>query len=342
MVTGVPGIGKRAFRDWLSYRFLCLEPEDLDACGRCTACRQHRADSSSDRRNLVPEEAGRLIKIDAIRDLVAWLQLTAERDSYRLAVIDPAERMNRNAANSLLKTLEEPAERVLILLISDAPSRLPATVRSRCQTVTLRSSDPVAARHWLAGRLEERQEADNVSGGAAGDKAGAEAKGVGASAGGPAGVNARMTAEADSHSPMRDAAFWLARARGAPFLALRLASAEAEATRRTVFKAWEALLLHRASIGRIVESVSRQGTAEVLELCLELCSQSLRALSGLPPGPDPALNSTVSVTAERLTAEQWFTVRDRIAYLYRIDSASFRTNTVLEGLFADIRIRIQA
>jgi DNA polymerase-3 subunit delta' len=78
------------------------------------------------------------ITVDDVRGLGAFLGTTAAEGGWRVAIIDPAEAMNRNAANALLKTLEEPPQGAVILLVSHAPGLLPATVRSRCRRMTLR------------------------------------------------------------------------------------------------------------------------------------------------------------------------------------------------------------
>lgn len=77
------------------------------------------------------------ITVDAIRDLTGFFAQTAAEDGWRVAIIDAADELNRNAANALLKTLEEPPRKALILLVCNAPGRLPATVRSRCRTLAL-------------------------------------------------------------------------------------------------------------------------------------------------------------------------------------------------------------
>ena len=75
--------------------------------------------------------------MDDVRKANAFLSLTAGEGGWRVVIVDAAEEMNRNAANALLKRLEEPPSRVLFLLVSHAPSRMPATLRSRCRPLTL-------------------------------------------------------------------------------------------------------------------------------------------------------------------------------------------------------------
>ncbi|MGE3928038.1 MAG: AAA family ATPase, partial [Lautropia sp.] len=76
--------------------------------------------------------------------------MTAFRDGARVIVIDPADALSPAAANALLKRLEEPGERTVFLLVTHRPDRLPATVRSRCRTVTVPRPEPAAALAWLA------------------------------------------------------------------------------------------------------------------------------------------------------------------------------------------------
>ena len=85
-------------------------------------------------------ERGRLraeIIVEDVRTANAFLSLTAGEDGWRVVIVDAADEMNRNAANALLKRLEEPPGRVLFLLVSHAPSRVPATLRSRCRVLAL-------------------------------------------------------------------------------------------------------------------------------------------------------------------------------------------------------------
>ena len=109
-------------------------------------------------------DRGRLraeIVVDDVRKANAFLSLTAGEGGWRVVIVDAADEMNRNAANALLKRLEEPPSRVLFLLVSHAPSRMPATLRSRCRLLSL-----VAAARAGAGRAAGRRDARLAGGGA--------------------------------------------------------------------------------------------------------------------------------------------------------------------------------
>jgi DNA polymerase-3 subunit delta' len=151
LLRGAQGLGKGRFARRLAAALLCPTPDDSgDACGRCDACRQTTAGSHPDLLWAVPEEAGRAIKIDAVRELIAKSALAAQPAAYRVCLIEPADALNRASANALLKTLEEPTAQTVLLLVSSHPDRLPATIRSRCQLVTFRIPGPEAASQWLA------------------------------------------------------------------------------------------------------------------------------------------------------------------------------------------------
>ncbi len=92
------------------------------------------------------------ILVDDVRRLGRFFGLTASEGGWRIAIIDAADEMNRNAANALLKMLEEPPARAILLLVAHAPGRLPATIRSRCRRLALRPLDgsmvgEIVARH---------------------------------------------------------------------------------------------------------------------------------------------------------------------------------------------------
>ena len=104
---------------------------------------------------LEPDDKGRLRKqvtVDQIRAVCGDLSLTSHSGGAKVAVIAPAERMNRNAANSLLKTLEEPTPGTLLILVRARTGTLPATIASRCQRVRVVAPDPDAAGRWLRDR----------------------------------------------------------------------------------------------------------------------------------------------------------------------------------------------
>lgn len=150
LLAGPAGVGKRRFAMALGAGLLCQSPKDGVACGSCRACALLAAGTHPDWAWLAPEEKGKAIKIDSIRQQVETMAQTAQQGGRKLVVLEPAEAMNRNAANALLKTLEEPSGATVILLISDSPARLLPTIRSRCQRLDFPLPPVAATRAWLA------------------------------------------------------------------------------------------------------------------------------------------------------------------------------------------------
>lgn len=154
LLAGPSGLGKRVFARRLAGALLCDAPEvGGDACGRCRGCRLFRAGSHPDFSAVRPAEDGKVIKVDQIRELRDFLGFTAQYGGHKIALLEPADRLNLNAANSLLKTLEEPPGNCLLLLVTAQPARLPATVRSRCQVARFDPPSAEAAMSWLASRV---------------------------------------------------------------------------------------------------------------------------------------------------------------------------------------------
>ncbi len=155
LLYGPEGIGKHELALQLGKSLLCDSPHpDGAACGQCTHCHLIGTGTHPDWYpvGLELNDSGKLsseIKIGQIRELCQNLIQTRHSGRYKIAIINPAERMNRNAANSLLKTLEEPVPETLLLLVSSQPARLPATIRSRCQQLRITAPDPAAVKTWL-------------------------------------------------------------------------------------------------------------------------------------------------------------------------------------------------
>jgi DNA polymerase-3 subunit delta' len=151
LVTGQPGLGEQAFAERLARALLCGESDaDGEACGTCKDCRMLAAGTHPDLVRVEPLEAGKSIIIDQVRALIEFATTRPHSAGHKVTIIWPAERMNLNAANSLLKLLEEPPLGNIMVLASDRPAALPATIRSRCQRLDLRTPARAEALAWLA------------------------------------------------------------------------------------------------------------------------------------------------------------------------------------------------
>ena len=153
LLTGLPGLGKGFLADAIARQLLCeaASPES-GPCGQCTACTQLDAGTHPDYIKVGLEEDASVVKIDQIRSLAEKLSLRSHQGGYKVVTLNPADSMNINAANSLLKTLEEPSDNTVLVLVCERPSQLPATVRSRCQLLRVDVPGQEVALQWLAGQ----------------------------------------------------------------------------------------------------------------------------------------------------------------------------------------------
>lgn len=156
LVTGPAGVGKRLLSQALLARLVCETAGAQPACGQCRGCRLFSSGNHPDVRTVRPDEGKQMIRIDQIRELGEFLVLNSQYRGYRPALIDPADQMNVNAANALLKTLEEPPSTAVLILVSDRPSSLPATIRSRCQMISIPVPTRDVAERWLREQAVEQ------------------------------------------------------------------------------------------------------------------------------------------------------------------------------------------
>lgn len=176
LLQGAVGDGLYEAARAISQAWLCEDVNGVQACGRCTACHLVGQGLHADLCLLLPEalrvqlgltsvdgdegsgdggkatrrKPSRQIRIDDVRGLVDWIVTTSSRGRAKVALIHPAEALNVQAANALLKTLEEPPRGARLLLSCAEPSRLLPTLRSRCQVVRLQPPPAPAAAAWLA------------------------------------------------------------------------------------------------------------------------------------------------------------------------------------------------
>jgi DNA polymerase-3 subunit delta' len=148
MIGGPAGSGKMNLASAMVARLLCREDQPR-ACGQCRSCELLAGGAHPDYFEVTPEQDSEVIKVDQVRGLIAKLNLTASISARKVAYIHPAESMHAAAANALLKSLEEPAGNTVLILVSNNPARLPATIRSRCQSISVAQPDKRLVSDWL-------------------------------------------------------------------------------------------------------------------------------------------------------------------------------------------------
>jgi len=154
LLHGPDGVGKEQFAAVLAAGLLCSGSRvGLTPCGACPDCALNRAGSHPDLHWLRRPEDRKSIGVDVVREACDQLGMTSMRGGYRVAIVTPAHLMTHNAMNALLKTLEEPAPRTLLVLVTSRPSGLLATLRSRCQRVEVPRPPAGQSGGWLGRQL---------------------------------------------------------------------------------------------------------------------------------------------------------------------------------------------
>ena len=148
LIHEAPGAGGEWLAGWAARMVLCTNAAEAP-CGRCASCVRATRGQHPDLITVHPLEESTQIRIEQVRELASELTLTAHQGGYKVGILTPADSMNRFAANALLKTLEEPPPVTLLILVATQPSRLPATILSRCQRVRVRAPERAEAVAWL-------------------------------------------------------------------------------------------------------------------------------------------------------------------------------------------------
>ncbi len=147
LLTGIKGVGKVALAKKMAHMALCENLPENDVCNECVGCQLFVVGNHTDFTLIQAEKS--IIKIDQIRSLTKGVVLSSTRNQYRVVVIENVEQMNKASANALLKTLEEPPSKVvLILTTSDFGSILP-TIKSRCVKVNISTPPTEHVINWI-------------------------------------------------------------------------------------------------------------------------------------------------------------------------------------------------
>lgn len=148
LIQAAGGTGGDRLARWAAQLVLCSSGAAAP-CGACAGCRRAGEGQHPDLTLIGLIEDSQQIRIEQVRELCAELALTSHQGGWKAAIIDPADTLNRFAANALLKTVEEPPPRTLLALVAAQPTRLPATLRSRCQRLVVRAPTRAQSLAWL-------------------------------------------------------------------------------------------------------------------------------------------------------------------------------------------------
>lgn len=285
LIVGRAGVGKQDFARHLSHALLCAEAVENAPCGKCQRCALFAAGTHPDLTFLDWVDKARVISVEQIRKLTEQLTLTTTYGPNRIAVINRAHTMTNAAANSLLKTLEEPGAGCVLLLLADNDAHLPVTIRSRCQRVALPLPGQDVAVEWLR---EQKVPNPEIA---------------------------------------------LEFAHGAPLTAQERSSEVdlgAISDVKTRFNDYLTGDFEPSELAGMTAAVL--GTRDALTLFMQWTTEHIKNVE--------FSSSSGRSNSNRQTSERQFLSRafERFQRSLRLDNASLKTQTVLEGVLADIRI----
>ncbi len=148
LLQSEPGLAVEQLVECFSHALLCQNYRS-EACGFCHSCQLAQSHSHPDLHWIKPEKEGKSITVDQIRACNRLAHESSQLNGYRVFIIEPADMMNESASNALLKTLEEPGEKCLFLLVTHNQEHLLPTIRSRCQQWLVTPPSVEQAMHWL-------------------------------------------------------------------------------------------------------------------------------------------------------------------------------------------------
>lgn len=149
LLVGQSGVGVLDLARAMAQYLLCSAPQFGRSCGQCRSCNMLRVEGHPDLHWVLPEEGSQAIKIAQIREMAEFTFNTAQQGGRKLIILSPAEAMNANAANALLKSLEEPSGHCVFMLVTEQPAFLMATIRSRCTRIQIHTPNFQEALQWL-------------------------------------------------------------------------------------------------------------------------------------------------------------------------------------------------
>jgi len=139
LFSGAPGVGRRTLALRFTQALNCLQPPAPgEFCGQCRNCQQIDRQQSPDLMIIQIADDAQTIKVEQVRELQRLLSLAPYQSNYRVALLLGFEKATAGAQNALLKTLEEPADKAILLLTADSPDNLLPTITSRCEVLRLR------------------------------------------------------------------------------------------------------------------------------------------------------------------------------------------------------------
>jgi len=161
--TGQEGVGKASFSRELAKVIFCQQ-QGVDACDVCNTCQRIAGNNFSDVHLALPEKNSRVIKIEQLKHLQDFLRIKPLESHHKMAIIQSADKMNEEASNCLLKTLEEPPLYAIIILTATSLESVKETIRSRCQIMRFSPLSMTVVKNILVNQYQlDNKQAEQVA-----------------------------------------------------------------------------------------------------------------------------------------------------------------------------------
>jgi len=164
LLSGEDGIAKLPLAIRMAKSLLCMNTVSTatDACNQCQSCKTYESGANPDFIQISLLEDKQQIGVDQIRALSEFLYYSRSYNTNRVVILNPVERMNLNAANSLLKSLEEPSAHTVIILVTAKISQLLPTIKSRCQIFNVATPSKDESIHWLQQHRNQQEQSMTI------------------------------------------------------------------------------------------------------------------------------------------------------------------------------------
>jgi len=371
LITGQPGIAKREFGLALAHALLCEAPGAngangaIGACGACHNCTLFAAATHPDFHVLTTEREwrdgrlklvaaycdryqdiaardkranpSRVIPIDQVRHLIEQFHAHAHTAKRKVALLMPADRMNINAANALLKLLEEPPADSVLILVSATPGYLPATIRSRCFQIAIPPPHADTAREWLRARLAEDGGGGGDGDGDAGDGAG---DGDGDAGDGDAAASAASKTAAKA-AKVDFAAIDRALANAGPVDVLQMHADGFLQRHAQLSGDFGRLVAGQAGALELAAQWAKHDFARVLDWMYHLSAALIKTACGLGAGDDrggdPGIDPRIDLRSRPLSPAKLFKLYDQIGHYRKISREPLNEQLAMEELLLALR-----
>lgn len=301
LLTGEEGIGKFSLAQRMAKSLMCIDnvSNPSDACNTCQSCKTYESGANPDFTQITLLEDKQQIGVDQVRELSGFLNYSRSFNTTRVVIINPVERMNLNAANSLLKSLEEPTEHTVLILVTSKVSQLLPTIKSRCQSFTVNTPNTDESLNWIVQQQSKNQESSQKV------------------------INPEKLLEITGNKPLK---------------AIQLSQDDVEA-RDNFFKDLSTVIQQQSSITEVAKKWEKNDLAALLNWQIIVVQNAIKGNLSSSTNGEKSKDATSSMTNHLSNEQQWSLYQELLKqkqYIHTsVNSLMFMENMIMLWLKAD-------